>query len=449
MRRFVVVLALGLLACERPVVLEPKNDGGAPRCLEVTPPTLDFGERELHTRGNLELTIDNPNTFTAQVSIAQVDPPFEVNAFLVDASLFVGPNTRLPINVAFQPFDSRLAFADVVFVTQTPENCPPITVRVSGLGSGELTVPQLVTLPPAPIGGTSASVITVSNSRREPVVVDVRVGLATFDGGVAGNLTLPPRVSVPALSMVDVPVQFTASTPGVQFATVFFHPSVGSAITTTVETISGMPHAVQKSAQLVIDPLPTSNNARRLLHLQNAGEGLLRLRNPRVVPGAGALPDEAEALLVSSPDVEPSAGAQVVIDLKPRHEGPARWTVLIDTNEPAQPTVSWDVQANIVPTPNCQYAVQARPTVVNVSGPYPTTAEITFSNLVATEPCLVTAFNFTTFNAWSTDLGDADSFTIDAGASVTRTITFTSPGTSFLQWVSHGTNLRSITLSAN
>jgi hypothetical protein len=245
-----------------------------------------------------------------------------------------------------------------------------------------------------------------------------------------------------------VPIRFTALAPGVQRASIFFQPAIGFPFTSSVVAIAGSPRAAQERTRLAIDPLAATMTEDRALLVRNVGDTVLRLTNPRVIAGAGAQAGEARARIVAASDLGPGQSAAVAITFTPRHEGPAQWTVLVDTNDETQPTLSWDVSANITPVPVCLAPVEGAPAFATVQGPYPTTLELSFSNAF-NAPCLVTALDLSTFSAWQLDLGDNDSFWVDAGSTVRRTLTITEPGATEVRWLSHGTNLRVISVTAN
>lgn len=358
MRRLVAITAFVFAAC--PSAPEPTLDAGLPPppCI-VFPSEIDFGEVETGTFALESRIVRNSSDGFISVRQSSVAEPFSV----VLTPPFLASGRSGELAVGFRPLDARVHEAEVTF---SQSGCPNAVLALRGAGSGTLSIPQTLILPPVPVSQTARGVLVLTNTRR--VAVDVTIQSLER----SPLITLPPSVHVEPATVLEIPVEFAPPTIGAFEDRFVFQPSIGPTQPVTIGGQGGVPIAALGRTEIQVPRLPTGGNVRRTLELSNSGDGPLRLLSLTVTPDTGL----ELSVPAFSGDVTAHETRRFDLFIAPGSSGPRDWRVDLLTNDPVHPTLSVHVFGTAERLPSCGELSFSRSTVVATGTSLPSPAQL-------------------------------------------------------------------------
>ncbi|MFO0597436.1 MAG: choice-of-anchor D domain-containing protein [Myxococcaceae bacterium] len=433
-------LSVALLGCEPQTMLMPADAGPPPPpvrkpdCLAL-PADIDFGEVPRGSQAAVQFFLANHSAQSIIVELGPVSAPF---AATEEGKVEVRAGQSLPLRFSFQPPDARLQFIDVSYSPGL--GCTAQTLRLHGLGLGGLEVPPAVEFDALPLGQTSTRTVTVRNTRRTDVDVEL----------VAGSLSPPVSATVtaftvPALGTFDLPLEISPTELGTAVVTLELRvPMTGENVMTTVLASSGLP-AIEVDRTVIdvprlplVTPMSLTRISRAVL-LSNTGVSDLRIERVEVIAGPGSSATEVQTSFVGGERVLPTGVAPFNILFEPHAPlGPRAWTVRITTNDAAHPTTDISVTGTVVDQATCSLEIVPSPTLLTLSGSsLPRSGTVTLTN-PNPDTCLVDGFTLNSCSTAFTVQPADEQFTIDSHASRVITVTTSTSGSCFLSWQTWG-----------
>ena len=400
--RWLLALLVALAGCPRPPDPVPVENP-----CSVTPTSIDFGEVRSGSRSpSRELVLRNDSPQYKIIDFTVPEPPFLFVGQQAGA-IFIPANSAKIFEVAFQPDDGRLHFAELSVVDMDTrydvEKCE-LTVPLRGLGSGLVTVsPQQFALRSEP-GETKTQELLINNSRRTPVTITAQV---LFREPVAGELVTVDSgpLEVPAFGSAPLVVRASPSVPTFERGNVIITiVEDGSTRLSEFAVIAGKPVAQVLPTELDAWRVPyPGNSSRRRLTVRNVGNSgavdqlKLRTRLPGISVEAiqGSL---QEFSVTESPELflglVQGQSVELEVRLWPLSLGPKEFKVKVlfddQLNAPMEPdpVIEVMVRANVETMPSCTMTVEPQGTLQLAPVNGRLEGSVTFTNTGSTT-CIV------------------------------------------------------------
>lgn len=399
--RWQLALLVALVGCPRPQEPAPIEHP-----CSVSTTSIDFGEVRSGSRTSRELVLRNDSPQYKVVDFTVPELPF-LFVGQQTGGVFLNANSAKLFEVAFQPDDGRLHFAELSVVDMDKSDnvgrCE-LTVSLRGLGSGLVTVsPQQFTLRAEP-GETRTQELMINNSQRTPVTVSAQVQFREAVTGGPVTVDSAPLV-VPAFGSVPLVVTATPPTPTfVRGNVIFTLADDGTTRLSEFALVAGKPVAQVMPTELNAWRVPyPGNSSTRRLTVRNVGNSgaveqlKLRTRLPGVSVEAiqGSLQEfsvtESPQLLLG---LAQDQSVELEMRLWPLSLGPKEFKVKVlfddQLNAPMEPdpVIEVMVRANVETMPSCTMTVEPVDTLQLTPVNGRLEGNITFTNTGSTT-CIV------------------------------------------------------------
>lgn len=235
-----------------------------PECPEL-PAEIDFGEVEhFHTAG-------------AELPLARSGQP-EVGALSAPFSIFLETERFRVLQVKFMPLDAREHRA--TWRVRPGPTCEPTDIALRGLGAGRVELSDTdVDFGVLPANETRTQTVVVTNARREPRDVELRV---TSPRSTAWLEVTPRSFRLEPGATQEVTVTVTATMPGAQLAEVL----IDDVPRATVRYFGFLPRIgfSFEPVRIVLPAFAESTIVPRTFTVSNVGEGVLTISQVVATP---------------------------------------------------------------------------------------------------------------------------------------------------------------------
>ena len=389
-------------------------------------PVVDFGAAPVGDFRQAALEVRGLSA-GAHVVLVEVDEPFATPQPQVT---LLGPGSAY-LPVSFVAPDGRVWLGEAKVKFAGCEDAV-ISLRGQGLGPPIAVSPAVLELA-APVGTTVTKFVQVTNLVGRSLVVDVDRLMVPTAGA---ELSHPARVTLAPQEVVEVPVLLDARAVDLVETRLFFRTEERE-VQVHVQAQAGLPVVVVDRERVELPYVPRGAVTRQSVRVHNAGVGVMRLSNARIVTPGGVEVATAGAAL---------DGETVNVVVAPPALGTFSWQLELGTNDPARPLVVIPMDVSVVDVAPCPEAVVLAPPRLTVRGPYPTTTELTLTNTSSSE-CVVSELHLTQF---STTRLSAHQLLVPARGTATVELSLSEPRSDELRYRLHGANTpRAVQLEAS
>jgi len=332
-------------------VLEPEID--------VSPMSLDYGDVFISSSSSLSVTIANTGTADLDVTSIALGAGTSTDFAITSgpASVVVAPGANVTVEVTYSPLDEGTDSGTLVIDSNDTDE-PVVTVSLSGNGVPE-PVPEIDVSPMSLdygvvfIGSSSSLSVTIENIGS----ADLDVTSIALGAGTSADFAIAPGPASIVLAPganVTVEVTYSPSDEDTDSGTLVIDSDDADEPVVTVSLIgNGVPVPV---AEIDVSPMSLDYGdvfigSSSSLSVTIANIGSADLDVTSIALGAATSADFAIAPGPASIVLAPGANVTVEVTYSPSDLGPDSGTLVIDSNDADEPTVTVSLFGNGVPVP--------------------------------------------------------------------------------------------------
>lgn len=345
-----------IASCVLPAKLDCAEGGDAAAVLTTRPAPLDFGQVGSEA---LVRTLTVTNDGTCNLVLARAELEGGSNSRFVCSScitqsfpLKVYPGRDLRLDLTVQPGAPGILEDRLQILSNDPTRREwYVDLKAESAGQPDLTVSPLAIdfgyVPVGQVGEQLVQAINSSDGTATLEIVSAEIEPSDSPAFTVAPMTLLPIGLAPARLDASARAAFTVRYQPPEAlayqATLIITPRVGDPVRVALSSTGDPPHITVNPTQLDLGSIRLGEASARPVTIQNTGRADLVGRIRLAVGGSGDL-----SVPQSSLRIAPGGLFELGVTYEPTRAGSIGDTILIETNDPAQPSTSVAVQGTAV-----------------------------------------------------------------------------------------------------